>query len=280
MPTWFLPPDSTFKPEGKLSLGMVIVHPKDPTNVLAVPGSEVPPIPLPEEDRLLERKHVHANEMENSVGFNLLARFAGLCSGSTSLTKRRRNAIQYGEVDHEVRTFKTPFTGDMLRAIVRVPKVRNHIESSLFGTRPVYVVSGLRVTTSSFAVTRVAESDYSADASASAALPVGLVPGEVGWGVSDAASGVRTDSYDTAPGIVFAYQLYAIRPRGYDDECPQAKVFSSRDAFMTGEGDGEDGGEEMELMPVTEEVLEADQDEPAQYQVEAAGDGHFCISFV
>lgn len=109
---------------------------------------------------------------------------------------------------------------------------------------------------------------------------------EVGGGVSGALNGAREDSYEAAPGIVFAYQVYAIRPvgggAGDDDARPQAKVFSSRDAFMTGDGEGVEGGgeEEMELVPVTGEVLEADQDEPTRYEVEAVGEDEFCVSFV
>ncbi|KAL8370605.1 hypothetical protein RB595_000803 [Gaeumannomyces hyphopodioides] len=280
MPTWFLPPDFTFKPEGKLSLGMVIGHPKDPTDVLAMPGSETPPIPLPEEDRFVEPKHVHSDEAENALGFNLLARFADLISGSASLAKRRHNATQYGEVDHEVRTFKTPFADATLRAVVRLPRVRQHIDSSLFGTRPVYIVSGLRVTTSSFAVTRLAEADMTAGVSASAPVPAGPVPVEVGGGVSGAANGTRSDSYETAPGIVFAYQLYAIRPVGDGDKgFAQARVFASRDAFMTGDGDEEGRVERMEVVPVTEEVLQADEDEPVPFTAEDLGNDHFCITF-
>lgn len=161
--------------------------------------------------------------------------------------------------------------------------MRNHIDSSLFGNRPVYIVSGLRVAASSFAVTRVSESDFSADASASAPVPGAPVPVEVSGGVSGTVNGTRSDSYETAPGIVFAYQLYALRPKGdnLNGECPQTRVFSSRDAFMTGDGDGENG-EEMELVPVTEEVLVADdQDEPAPYRAEAVGDDdHVCVLFV
>ncbi|KAK0612124.1 hypothetical protein B0T14DRAFT_412003, partial [Immersiella caudata] len=202
--TWFLPPDFTFRPDGKLSLGMIITHPKDPTDVLVASPSSFTladgktPIPLPEHDIFVEPKHVHSDEIERSVGLNILARFAEIVSVSASISRRRRNIIQYGEVDHEVRTFKTPFSDETLAAIVRIPKVKNHIESSLFGNRPVYIVSGLRVAKSSFSVSNVTETEHAMSTSASG--PVSTVPGlELGGGFDASGKKIESHGYETAP---------------------------------------------------------------------------------
>ena len=287
MPTWFLPQDFTFKPDGRLPLGMILAHPKDPTDVLvASPSSfHLPdgktPIPLPAHDTLIEPKHVHSDEIERSVGLNLLARFAELFSGSAGVSRRRRNMIQYGEVDHEVRTFATPLADETLAAIVRIPKVRDHIESGLFGNRPVYIVSGLRVARSSFSVTKVGETEDALDLSGEGPVAGGVPGMELGGGVSAAKKTTRSDEYQTAPGIVFAYQLYAIRRRGEGAEADgSARLFTSRSAFMTGDGgDEEDGDGVMELVDATREVLEADLDEPVYYEAEGLGGDDVCVSF-
>jgi len=284
MPTWFLPADLTLMPS-KIPLGMILAHPKDPTDVLvASPTSftladNKTPIPLPEHNSFIEPKHVHSNDTSRSIGLNLLAQFAEIGSGSASLTNRRRNILQYSQVDHEIRTFKTPFSDEALAAIVRIPKIKNHIESSLFGNRPVYIVSGLRIANSSFSVTKVTESEHAVQVEGSG--PAATVPGlELGGGVSGSHSNTRSDSYETAPGVVFAYQLYAIRKKGEDEatDPTTARLFVSRSAFMT--GDGGDEEEKMELVNATREVLDDDEDEPAEYEAETFGDGDdVCVWF-
>lgn len=266
---------------------MILAHPKDPTEVLVASPSSFylpdgkTPIPLPAHDTLIEPKHVHSDEIERSVGLNLLARFAELFSGSACVSRRRRNIIQYGEVDHEVRTFATPFADETLAAIVRIPKVREHIESGTFGYRPVYIVSGLRVARSSFSVTKVGEKEDAVDLSGEGPAAGGMPGMELGGGVNVAKKTAKSDEYQTAPGIVFAYQLYTIRRKREGDQADGgARLFTSRSAFMTGDGgDEEDEDGLTELVDTTREVLEPDQDGSVDYEAEVLGDDDVCISF-
>jgi hypothetical protein len=75
-------------------------------------------------------------------------------------------------------------------------------------------------------------------------------------------------SYQTAPGIVFAYRLHVIRPKG--GGIAEGEVFSDRTAFLTGEAeeDGDDEVEEMELVAVDAETARNDLD----VELDAFGD--------
>ncbi|GAB1312490.1 hypothetical protein MFIFM68171_02700 [Madurella fahalii] len=276
MPTWFLPPDFTFKPE-KLPLGAIISHPKYPTDVLALPASSNPPITLPEQDTLVEEAHVHSREVERAVGVNLLAKIAELFSGAVNVNLRRRNLLKYGEVDHEIRTFTTPFAPETLKAIVALPDVRDHIDGSLFGKRPVYIISELRVARTSFTVTKERGTPTSATVSGSGPVPAGLVPMEVGGGISDSVDATKTDEWKTAPGIVFAYQVYAIRAKEGGGSEARANILESSTAFMTGEG--EEKQQVMEVVEATIDVLEGDFDELTKFDMECIGDNDVYISF-
>ncbi|KAK1749396.1 hypothetical protein QBC47DRAFT_151900 [Echria macrotheca] len=275
MPTWFLPPDFTFTP-AKLPLGLVISHPKNPSDIIAFPSSLS--AALPAESSLIEPNHSHSVELSTSVGLSLLARLLDLVSGSANVTKSRRDVVEYGQVDHHVRTFETPLSDAAIRAIVALPKVRDYIRGSLFGRRPVYIVCGLRVATTSFRVETVRESTFAADVGAEVPIPAGTVPVEVGGRLSGCKERVRMHSYETAPGIVFAYQLCAIKFKGNGREGSQGRLFESRDAFMTGDGGGT--VDELELVDVTEEVLDEDYDLPVECKVESVGDGNSCVLFI
>ncbi|UPK96292.1 hypothetical protein LCI18_007227 [Fusarium solani-melongenae] len=252
MKTWFLPPDFTFTPDGPLQLGAVITHPGRPTNVLASPRTD-PSIQLPEIQVITEKNHTHSNEVSRKGGVSLFAKFVEFASGSVSYEASRRNLLQYGNVDHEVRSLLAPFSKDFLTSLTSLDSVKEHIDSGLVGKRPVYLVSGLRVTNESFTVTK--EKGIGNQAEISASGPTGPVPVEVGGSLSGGVERTKLDSYETAPGIVFAYRLHVIRVK----KSTQSEMFSSSAALWTGREEPEP--EPMEVLDVTLDVVGDDLEE-------------------
>ncbi|KAJ4243558.1 hypothetical protein NW757_011199 [Fusarium falciforme] len=252
MKTWFLPPDFTFTPDSPLQLGAVITHPGRPTNVLASPRTD-PSIQLPEIQVITEKNHSHSNEVSRKGGVSLFAKFVEFASGSVSYEASRRNFLQYGNVDHEVRSLLAPFSKDFLTSLTSLDSVKEHIESGMFGKRPVYLVSGLRVTNESFTVTKEKGTGNQAEISASG--PTGPVPVEVGGSLSGGVERTKVDSYETAPGIVFAYRLHVIRPKSSGSS--QSEMFSSSKAFWTDKAETEP----MEVVDVTLDVVGEDLEE-------------------
>ncbi|RSL79817.1 hypothetical protein CEP51_007068 [Fusarium floridanum] len=269
MKTWFLPPDFTFTPDGSLQLGSVITHPGRPTNVLASPRTD-PSIQLPEIQIITEKNHSHSNEVSRTAGVSLFAKFVEFASGSVSYEVNRRNLLQYGTVDHEVRSLVAPFSKDFLTSLISLDAVKEHVESGLYGKRPIYLVSGLRVTNESFTVTKEKGSGNQAEISASG--PTGPVPVEVGGSLSGGVERTKVDSYETAPGIVFAYRLHVIRPRS--NKSTQSEMFSSSKAFWSDRAESEP----MEVLDVTLDVVGDDfEEEEIRFDQDDLGDGECCL---
>ncbi|SCV46961.1 uncharacterized protein FFB14_09499 [Fusarium fujikuroi] len=272
MKSWFLAPDFTFTPDGPLRLGAVIPHPSRPTQTLASPRTDA--ITLPEVQTLVETNHSHSNDVTRTAGVNLFAKFVELASASIGYETSRRNALAYGTVDHEIRSLAAPFTREFLQSIIRTEAVQEHIHSAVFGKRTVYFVSGLRVATSSFTVTK--EKGIGHNTSLSGSGPAGPVPIEVGAGISGGKESSKTDSYETAPGIIFAYRLHAIRVRG--SGTVSSEMFSNKKTFMHGRPVPDP--EPFEVVDVDAEVLKADRKEEEDaptYEMEDLGDEEYCF---
>jgi hypothetical protein len=252
--TWFLPPDFTFLPEGQIALGNVIPSPRRPTATLASLASH-PTITLPAAQTIVETNRSFAAEKSRSLGLELFASFLDLAgaNGKTDLSRHKSRA--FGPADHEVRAYSAAFSPEALEAIVRLDAVQRHIRSGRFGPRHVYVISGLRVARQSFVVTEERGKKTEVAVGGSGPVPAGPVPVQLGGNVSVSREDKRTDGYETAPGIVFAYRLHVIRPR---EAGADAELFSNRTAFFS--GGAEDEEEVMEAVEVSGAVLQGDLD--------------------
>ncbi|KAL5867506.1 hypothetical protein ACKVWM_011437 [Pyricularia oryzae] len=254
---WIFPPDFTFRPSGELALGTVIKHPRHPTLALAsLRSNEHPEIVLPEIDTLHESSHVHSHSSKRSGELNALAKLADLASASTSAGLSLIKEWSLGSVDLEVQTFSNALSKNALKAITRLEPVRKHINSGIFGKKPVYIISGLRVAKTSFQVMDQIRSTASMSIGASGPAPAWVLPVEIGGGISGSCEKNRSDSYATAPGIVYAYRVHVIRAKRDGEE---AELFSYRGAFDTSESE-ESEGEEVECTEATASMLKEDEE--------------------
>ncbi|KAK5989430.1 hypothetical protein PT974_10949 [Cladobotryum mycophilum] len=255
--TWFLPPDFTFLPDGELALGTVIPYPSRPTLALASLGLDShPEITLPDVKTLTEANHQHSRNFKRSLCTELFTQFAGLASVSGKVGLSRYKNTSLGNVDLETRTFFRSMSADTLKEIVAMDKVKKHIDRGLFGKRPVYIISGLRVARDSFEVVDENTSVTATSASASVSPPAEPLPFKVGGSISSSGEQGRKDGYKTAPGVVFAYRLHVIRAKRDGDV--ESELFSHRTAFLTGDSEDEDEEEEMECTEVTAHVVNDD----------------------
>lgn len=276
--TWFLPPDFTFLENGPIQLGTVISHPKRPTLVLLHPdeiSATTPPINLPPIQVLVESNHSHAGNRNISIGGEIWGNFVQLVSASAKLDIELRKNVQYGVVDHEVHSFVRPFTRDTLTAIIAQPDVRKHMDAGLWGKRPVYIVSGLRITKTGMNVTKGQGTTRGAGISGSGPAPTGVLSVEVGADLHGETRRDKVDSYETAPRIVFAYRLNVIRQIR---KCNvESELFSHRTAFMTG---GIEEEMEMEVAEIDAQELKDDlEHEGLDFAEHTVGNDDVFISF-
>ncbi|KAK4457634.1 hypothetical protein QBC42DRAFT_341575 [Cladorrhinum samala] len=273
--TWFLPPSFNFLPGGELALGTVIPHPSRPTLSLASLASDHPEIPLPKTQTLVEKSHTHSRDSSRSFGASLFAKILDLASASASFDLSKYRNTSLGTVDLDVITFAGGFNGgSALEKITQLPRVKKHIESGLFGVkrRPVYIISGLLVARDSFEVSGAVGSAKAVSVGASAPLAAGAgVPLEVGGEVSVGGEKARSDGYQTAAGVIFAYRVHVIRTARDGDA--EAELFTSRTAFLSGEGEEEEEEEEMECREADGAVMDDDLDVDVEWdEVKVEGD--------
>ena len=275
MPTWFLPPDFTFAADGPLKLGTVIAHPKKPTLVLTVLGSPNLDIKLPKMSTLIEPNHYHDNSFARSNSFAIWSQFLAFASASVDIDVGSKESLSHSVVDHEIRTFADPLTTETALRIAALPVVQQQMASGLFGKRAVYVVSGVRIAKSSFTIKKERGTHYAGGLSGSGPPIPGPVPLELGAGVAHARETTVTDSYETAPEIVYAYRVHVVR---YKRAGVEMELFQSKSAFMTGSGRVDE--EELPIVVEgTKEELDADLEEDNDYK-ETQGEGDdVCISF-
>ena len=275
MPTWFLPPDFTFAADGPLQLGTVITHPKKPTLVLTALGSSNLDIKLPRISTLVEPNHSHDHSYARSNSFAIWSQFLAMASASIDIGIGRKESLSHSTVDHEIRTFTDPLTTETALKIAALPVVQQQMASGLFGKRPVYVVSGVRIARTSFTVKKERGTHYNGGLSGSGPPVPGPVPLELGAGVAHARETTVTDSYETAPEIVYAYRVHIVR---YKRAGTEMELFQSKSAFMTGSGRADE-----EELPVvvegTKEELDADLEEDNDYKETRGGEDDVCISF-
>jgi hypothetical protein len=101
------------------------------------------------------------------------------------------------------------------------------------------------------------------------------VPLELGLSVAHHQEKTVTDSYKTAPGIVFAYRVHVI---WYKRAGVETELFQSKGAFMTESGRADDE-EPPVVVEGTKKELDEDLEEENDYTVTSIGDKDVCIRF-
>jgi hypothetical protein len=270
--TWFLPADFTFTSEGPLRLGMVISHWSRPTTVLAEMGSgNSNTVALPAIKTIVEPNRAFNRSKSRSESVGLWAKLEGLASVSVSTEAGKSLTTDYSKTDHEIQSFVDPLMPDTVSAIANLPAVQNYIKAGVFGKRAVYVVIGLRIATSSFTVTKEDSSNFSVETEGSGPTP-GTIPAEVGFIIKHESGKTATDSYDTAPGIVFAYRLNVIRTRRAGVE---TELFSHASGFLTGEGGKIE--DPLVVVDATKEEIDEDLEEEVEYDSAEIGESETYI---
>ncbi|KAK4222782.1 hypothetical protein QBC38DRAFT_489024 [Podospora fimiseda] len=271
--TWFLPPSFNFLPDGELALGTVIPHPSKPTISLASLVDDHRDIPLPKIQTIVEKFHTHSRGSSRSFGTELFAKILDLASASASVDCSRYRSASLGTVDLDIISFNKAISEPALERITHLKRVKKHIDGGFFGKRPVYIISGLLVARDSFEVLNTVGSATFVAVGASTPLAAAVgAPVEIGGGISVGNEKERSDGYQTAPGVVFAYRVHVIRTARDGDS--NTELFSHRTAFLSG-GVVDEEEEVMEYREADASVVDDDLDVEVEYDelpIEEAGE--------
>ncbi|KAM5429007.1 hypothetical protein McaMca56_008199, partial [Microsporum canis] len=196
----FLPPDFTYRKDSAIRLGTILKHPLRPLSILASEGNGLlADLNLLEEESIVERNYKYPREAGVSIGIKLWSTFRKVVLTRAEISVDRSRVYNFGKVDHKVWAFNRKLSDRYLEGIVLVPKVRKYIDSALFGRKPVYIITGVRITKTLFAVSTQSNTTVSAQTSTSTSDPTNTTPFTAGGDGNIRVTNIAGDSYETAP---------------------------------------------------------------------------------
>ncbi|KAH0559858.1 hypothetical protein GP486_003623 [Trichoglossum hirsutum] len=232
-PTYLLSPSWTFRPDGPILLGNIIVDPFRPHRVLKKPD---PAKPLPERITSTEKNWRLAAEKASHISVSVWAQF--LENVHLKLGANRETAKSGKFVMESLDTvyLKDEPSIEDIDELVKDPKLQKFMRLDSLLCSPVYMVTGLKIAKGfQFTQTDTVKQGATAEASGSV-TPSASVGGSI-----DASTETSSSSgFESANDIVFAYQLLRIKPKGWRKKTLQVSEFQPKAAFLSDKDNSED----------------------------------------
>ncbi|KAH7210107.1 hypothetical protein DER44DRAFT_775052 [Fusarium oxysporum] len=209
-PTYILAPNWTFRPEGRITIGNVLVDPLLPHRVLLKPD---PNCHLPTETATEKNWQLSIETMRN-LSLSIWATFLEKISIKIGANRTHVKDGQFNMQSLDTVSLKDDLSDDYIKTLCSDPKVREFMRLDSLLCKPVYVVTGLKIA-KGFSL--------SGSAKHSAGL-MGKVGGEVapeasvGGSAHMSSSTSISDQFESVNDIIFAYQLTMIKPKGWTGE--------------------------------------------------------------
>lgn len=260
-------------------LGNIIADPLLPTSRTLDKLSSGPP------DNIVsvqEEKNTYTKSNGRSINASIWATFLQAASANLGGATTKDVSIKYSmSAGMETRYFE-PTDDEVTARVERSAKARAAMDSGLFGRRPVYMITGLKIA-KGFSLESSVDMSVAGDFGGSAPI---TPAGEVSAGAEVGGSLHRQQqmSYKTGKGVdvIFAYQVHVIAKKGWREKSKrlEADVYQSKQAFLGQEADAEIP-ERLESFIPTKADLELEELERKNLQsVELVGgseDTNLCI---
>lgn len=271
--TYLLAPNFTFQPDGPLRLGSVIADPFRPTK----PLSTIPALPDTITHTELERTISRGNS--RSLHSSIWAQFLQTASANIGVGVSKDVLTQYTMDSLETVYFQSDPTDAEAMEYARDGKVRAAMKAGIFGTQPVYMVTGLKIAKGFRLVSEIASTR---EGNVGASAPV---VDQVSLGAKVGFSKGKTveESLVAGSDIVFAYQLHVIAEKGWRHKRVEADLYEPKSAFL---GHEEESVEEKPVEAGTAtaadllDFAEENEDDTVKLVEARDGDGAcICITF-
>ncbi|KID81236.1 hypothetical protein MGU_11388 [Metarhizium guizhouense ARSEF 977] len=275
-PTYFLAPNFEHKlSSSPIQLGVLLADPLKPTKPLSTPSSP------PEFDSIVQTSYAISRTSDNAVNTGVHATFLSFAGASVN-SANNFNVIQSFDINTlETRRLKSEPQDDDedLLACLQEPKVQAAIRGGLYGARPIYMISGLKIARG-LSVQR--EESKSTRGSVGGTVPIveGISAGaEIG---GEKRFGTST-TFKMAPeeDIIFAYQVHKIKPTSRKVTSASVNVHEASAAFLHG-NDEHSGFKGLEVVSVSADSVisedEYDSEGEDEQHLELKGsDGEYYI---
>jgi hypothetical protein len=238
-PTYMLAPNWTFRPNGPIALGNIVVDPFKPHRVLTKPDSSKPS-PLTE-TTTDENWRLHLGK-DRTVNLSLWVRFLQNIGFNVGTDHDKSTSADYIMESLETTYYTEEPSIEEVNERVMDPKVRKLMRVDNLLSKPVYMITGLKIA-KGFKLTSERSSRHAAHAEASAPL---ASQATVGVQAGGSMENSRSDGFQSINDIVFAYQLLKIIPKGFKEKVFEIKEFQSKATFLGDEDTAEDAAVEVE----------------------------------
>lgn len=271
--TYILAPNFSYHPNTSICMGDIIQDPSDPTKPLSSPAH---PSALDTESHLdydaSLSKHKN-NFLKGSIWAKFLETASAKIGGGVSGDVLDKYAMDHLETIY----FRKQPTDEEAAERVQHSKVKTAINSGIFGKKPVYMITGLKVARS-FRLDSGRTSQAQANAAFEASVSSDV---SIGADLSASSTDDAQQSHRSGQDIIFAYQLHVIAHKGWRQRDVDITVYKPKAAFLHEEEAGAAEEEPVETSAATEEDVRAfDQEMPLE--VLRATDGNeecACIVF-
>ncbi|WYZ37656.1 hypothetical protein EsH8_II_001162 [Colletotrichum jinshuiense] len=252
--TYILAPNFTYKPNGPIQLGSIVIDPFRPAKSLSTLKSP------PNFETVVEREHELSRENSRSLNLSIWASFIEAVSSNAGISRSSEGTQTFSIEELETRYLATEILDNDLELLKRLkePRVMAAIKSGLFSNAPVYLITGVKVArglTVRHGTGRSAGGSMEIGTAAAQAVGVS-VGAEVG---ADRRYGFVSSFKAGDQDVVFAYQVHVVKVKGRKGENATVDIFESDAAFLHGEDGqyGEDGEENEEGFEISTTSVES-----------------------
>jgi hypothetical protein len=227
--TYILAPNFSYHPNTSICIGDIVQDPSDPTKPLSGPPD---PLALNTESHLdynakLSKHETHS--LNGSIWAKFLETVNTRISGGVSddvldkYTMDRLETIYY----------KKQPTDEEATERVKHNKVKSAINSGVFGKKPVYIITGLKVARGFRLESRETST---AERNTTLEVPVSSKDG-VGADISLSSTGGVQQYHRSGQDIIFAYQLHIVKHKGWRQKDVDISVYKPKAAFLNEDGE-------------------------------------------
>ncbi|KAK4079748.1 hypothetical protein Trihar35433_853 [Trichoderma harzianum] len=265
-PTYLLAPNWTYRPNGPIALGNIIVDPFRPQYAISKPTK-----PLPETETATENNWIFETEKIRSVNVSIWTRLFNQLSLKLGPNRQKAESVKIVMKSLETTYFKDVPSMQDIQAIAKEEIVRSFLNADGLLRSPVYMVTGLKVA-KGFQLTHRGSSGRGLSAEITESVAPDM---SVGGNANIEIATATSNGFEAADDIIFAYQLLIIKPKGWgpkvtfklDDYRHKAAMLvdSSTDEAEEGEIEIEYGGATVdEVVTIQEGITEVDPDKAQQ----------------
>jgi hypothetical protein len=224
--TYLLAPNFTFRPDGPIALGNIIADPFKPKRAL----STLDPLkPSPAIETILDYDYIINREKGQNSHLGVWLRFLETLRAGLQAKHGHEVLTQYKMDSIETSYFKSDPTEEEIAERVKTPRVRTAMRSGIFGSRPVYMITGIKVAKGFVALEKHTSADI-ANVEASATVSPNV---SVGADVGGSAWNAELEGFRSGGDRIFAYQLAIIKEKGRKEKTVIFKEYEPKAAFLS-----------------------------------------------